>query len=96
MVLQLICFCCSWGLTLLACWIVYRALIDGMNHLKRLHQIPCNRCAFFTNNYVLKCTVRPEQAGTEAAIGCRDFEPESDLTFSANNYSSPPLDQLNL
>ncbi|WP_071596202.1 hypothetical protein [Leptolyngbya boryana] len=48
---------------------------DGMRRLRRLHRIPCSRCAYFTGDYNLKCTVRPCEALTEAAIQCRDFEP---------------------
>ncbi|BAU09991.1 hypothetical protein LEP3755_04690 [Leptolyngbya sp. NIES-3755] len=50
---------------------------DGIKQLKRLHQIPCSRCAYFTGDYNLKCTVRPCEALTESAICCRDFEPRS-------------------
>ena len=42
-------------------------------HLKRLHQVPCNKCAYFTGDYRLKCTVNPMVAMSETAIGCRDF-----------------------
>jgi hypothetical protein len=52
-------------------WISVR---DGIAHLKRLHQIPCDRCAFFTGTHNLKCTVHPLSAFTEEAIDCRDFE----------------------
>jgi hypothetical protein len=38
-----------------------------------MHQIPCSRCGFFTNNYRLKCTVHPLAANTEAAIDCTDY-----------------------
>lgn len=40
---------------------------------QRLHQIPCARCQFCTNNPVLKCTVHPKAALTEQAIHCPDF-----------------------
>jgi hypothetical protein len=50
---------------------------DGFLRLRRLHQIPCDRCSFFTGEYRLKCTVHPCEAFTEAAIACRDFEPTS-------------------
>lgn len=35
------------------------AVRDGYIRLRRLHQIPCSRCAFFTGDYRLKCTVHP-------------------------------------
>ncbi|MDR9402058.1 MAG: hypothetical protein RI580_01330 [Halothece sp. Uz-M2-17] len=91
MVLQIICFCLTWGFILLSVWSACRIAIKGKNNLKTLHQIPCSRCAFFTNDYRLKCTVNPYQAGTESAIGCRDFEPKSEskascLSCSKNNF----------
>lgn len=46
---------------------------QGINHLKRLHQVPCSNCAYFTGDYRLKCTVNPTIAMSETAIGCRDF-----------------------
>ncbi|MEM6612557.1 MAG: hypothetical protein AAF652_09940 [Cyanobacteria bacterium P01_C01_bin.72] len=45
----------------------------AINHLKQLHQIPCDKCAYFTGDYRLKCTVNPMVAMSEKAIGCRDF-----------------------
>lgn len=50
------------------------AIQDGITRLKRLHQIPCSRCAFFTGDYRLKCTVHPCKALSEDAIECLDFE----------------------
>jgi len=77
MMLQMICLACSWGLIIFLIVTTFNHFKRGINYLKRLHQIPCSRCAFFTNNYLLKCTVHPQDAGTEAAIYCRDFEPQS-------------------
>lgn len=57
----------------------YSALRDGIERIRRLHQIPCTGCAFFTGNYRLKCTVHPVKALSEEAIGCLDYEP---LIFS--------------
>jgi hypothetical protein len=53
----------------------YRALHDGIAQLKHLHQIPCDRCVFFTGCYHLKCTVHPSKAMTADAVGCLDFDP---------------------
>ena len=53
-------------------------------HLQRLHQIPCDRCAYFTGDYRLKCTVNPMVAMSEEAIGCRDFIKASP-TLGCNN-----------
>ncbi len=54
-----------------------RTFKQGWNHLRQLHQVPCSRCAYFTGDYRLKCTVHPVHALTEDAIGCKDFEPAS-------------------
>jgi hypothetical protein len=51
------------------------AIRDGVIRLKRLHQVPCSHCAFFTGDYRLKCTVHPCKALSEEAIGCLDYEP---------------------
>lgn len=51
-----------------------RAFRSGWQNLRRLHQIPCSRCVFFTANYRLKCTVHPDRALSLAAIGCRDYQ----------------------
>lgn len=56
-------------------WSLWIAVRDSTRHLKRLHQIPCNRCTFFTGDYRLKCTVRPLTALSEEAIDCLDYEP---------------------
>ena len=68
------CFCCAWSLVILFCWAVWQALQDGIVQLKRMHQIPCSSCAFFTHDYHLKCTVNPLNALSEKASDCRDFE----------------------
>lgn len=76
MVLQIICFCFTWGFIIFCLWNGWRVTKRGTNYLKTLHQVPCSRCAFFTNDHRLKCTVNPYEAGTEEAINCRDFEPK--------------------
>ncbi len=43
------------GLLLSAFW---RNLRKGVAQIKRVHQIPCDRCAFCTGDYRLKCTVQ--------------------------------------
>lgn len=55
-------------------WAVGVAFWEGIAQLKRLHQIPCDRCSYFTGNTYLKCTVHPCRALTEEAIDCLDFE----------------------
>lgn len=87
MVLQIICCCCAWSLILFCIWRACPVTLRGKNYLKTLHQIPCSRCTFFTNDYRLKCTVNPYDAGTESAINCRDFEPKSELITQSPCHS---------
>ncbi|MBK4732228.1 hypothetical protein JJD41_20495 [Oxynema sp. CENA135] len=68
-----LCFCLAWGLTLLVAWSVGSAIASGVSQAKRMHQIPCTGCVFFTNDHRLKCPVRPKVAMTEEAIGCMDY-----------------------
>jgi hypothetical protein len=65
------------SLSLLSVWSSLRTLKQGIRHLKRLHQIPCHRCQYFTGDYRLKCTVQPTVACTDDAISCCDFTPSS-------------------
>jgi hypothetical protein len=67
---------CFIGWTLVFSCLFWRSLSivkQAVNHLQRLHQIPCDKCLYFTGDYRLKCTVNPLVALTETAIGCRDF-----------------------
>ncbi|MFP4133819.1 MAG: hypothetical protein ACLFQP_05425 [Halothece sp.] len=89
MVLQIICFCFTWGFIIFCLWNGWRVTKRGTNYLKTLHQVPCSRCAFFTNDHRLKCTVNPYEAGTEEAINCRDFEPKGESDgCSCHNQSN--------
>ncbi len=54
-------------------WRLIAIAQQAIAHLQRLHQIPCNKCVYFTGDYRLKCTVNPIVAMSETAIGCRDF-----------------------
>ncbi|WP_310417399.1 hypothetical protein [Chamaesiphon sp. OTE_8_metabat_110] len=53
----------------------WKTLQKDWFHLKRLHQIPCDRCVFFTGEHNLKCTVNPYTAFQEEAIDCSDYRP---------------------
>jgi hypothetical protein len=68
-----ICFCLAWGLVILCLLTVWSAIRAGVANVKRMHQIPCTNCKFFTADYRLKCTVHPSIANTEAAINCLDY-----------------------
>jgi hypothetical protein len=62
----------SLGLVKLA-WSTWKTLKQDWLYLKKLHQIPCDRCVFFTGEHHLKCTVHPYKAFHEEAIGCLDY-----------------------
>ena len=74
MVATFFCAFCAWAILILSVSSIWITLKKGASHVKRLHQIPCHNCDFFTNDYRLKCTVNPMKACTEEAIGCHDFE----------------------
>ncbi|HIK29075.1 MAG: hypothetical protein N3E45_04555 [Oscillatoriaceae bacterium SKW80] len=68
-----ICFVSAWIFILAVSWSIYRAIATTIASAKRMHQIPCSHCVFFTNDYRLKCPVQPKIALTEEAIGCLDY-----------------------
>jgi hypothetical protein len=72
-----VCFFCAWGLTVLICWSLWTAARDSVTTAQQMHQIPCTNCQYFTNDYRLKCTVRPSVANTEEAINCLDYQPKT-------------------
>ncbi|MBE9075829.1 hypothetical protein IQ241_00690 [Romeria aff. gracilis LEGE 07310] len=59
------------------------AIEEGYQRLRRLHQIPCYRCRYYTRSPHLKCPVHPTEALSEDAIHCRDYE------ILARSRSSP-------
>lgn len=67
-------FVVIWGTAL---WtIVRRGKNSPKNPTDSLRSnIPCRNCQFFSNNYYLKCAVRPSIAMTGAAIDCSDYCP---------------------
>ncbi|HCF28851.1 MAG TPA: hypothetical protein DEV81_16990 [Cyanobacteria bacterium UBA11049] len=75
-VLTPVCFVITWTLIALFFWNIWEAARQGINNVKRMHQIPCSKCEYFTDDYILKCTVHPHSACTEEAIGCTDFCPQ--------------------
>lgn len=80
------CCFCVWTLMALFLWSLWVATRDGVKRLKRLHQIPCAHCQFFTGNYCLKCTVHPSIALSEAAIDCPDYQPTSPTVISTQSH----------
>lgn len=63
----------AWGLTVFCTFTLWKSLTKGAKIVQRLHQIPCANCQYFTENYVLKCTVHPSEALTESAVNCQDY-----------------------
>jgi hypothetical protein len=61
----------------LCVWSLVSPMIAAINRAKQMHRIPCTKCRFFTNDYRLKCTVKPHIANTEEAISCYDYQGES-------------------
>ena len=68
-----ICLFMAWFLVILVAWSIWGAIAATLVRAKEMHQIPCAYCQFFTNDYRLKCPVRPTFALTEEAIGCPDY-----------------------
>ena len=63
----------AWG------WRLSTDVLRGLAHVRRLHQIPCSSCQFYTGSSHLKCPVHPYLALTEEAINCEDFEDEGNM-----------------
>ncbi|MBD2562961.1 MULTISPECIES: hypothetical protein [Nostoc] len=72
-----ICFVVAWTVIILVVLSLWAAARDSVTTAKQMHQIPCTGCQFFTDNYRLKCTVRPSTANTEEAIHCPDYQPKT-------------------
>lgn len=58
-----------------ALWHVLAVILRALRIARQMHRIPCSRCAYFTGEYRLKCTVCPHIALSEEAIGCHDYHP---------------------
>jgi hypothetical protein len=99
MLATLFCAFCAWAIVILALSSLYITFKQGAAHVRKLHQIPCTNCDFFTNDYRLKCTINPHLACTEEAIGCRDFEYKTatcnacNLNTSYNSAAKSPTKQ---
>ncbi|MBD2517435.1 hypothetical protein H6G93_21135 [Nostoc sp. FACHB-973] len=72
-----ICFVVAWTVIILAILNLWAVARDSVTTAKQMHQIPCTGCQYFTDNYRLKCTVRPSIANTEEAIDCSDYQPKT-------------------
>lgn len=74
MLLQIICSLLAWLLVGVSLFKIRQVTVSGLTYIKKLHQVPCSGCVYFTGDYRLKCTVNPYIALSEDAINCRDFE----------------------
>ncbi|MEM6501159.1 MAG: hypothetical protein AAF685_04895 [Cyanobacteria bacterium P01_C01_bin.89] len=72
--LRPICFVAAWLFIGSLISNLFHLMRDGRQRLETLHQIPCAKCQYFTNDMHLKCTVHPTTALSEDAINCADFE----------------------
>ncbi|NEZ58061.1 hypothetical protein D0962_04560 [Leptolyngbyaceae cyanobacterium CCMR0082] len=83
------------GAGLMFCiWRMLHTLKQGANYVRRLHQIPCSRCAYFTGDYRLKCTVHPVSALTEEAIDCVDYVSSSPRCGKLCSQSAPTYQHI--
>ena len=71
-----LCFVLAWTLPFLLGWTLGSAVRDTTARAKKMHEIPCTNCQFFTNDHRLKCTAQPYIANTEKAINCSDYQPQ--------------------
>ena len=71
-----ICFVFAWIFLILLAWSIVSGIRDTTARAKKMHEIPCSNCDFFTNDYRLKCTVDPISANTELALKCKDYTPK--------------------
>ncbi|MFH7241300.1 MAG: hypothetical protein ACHWZW_00470 [Spirulina sp.] len=84
-----LCFVIAWGLVAMTVWQLIAVTRDGMQRARRMHQIPCADCRYFTNSPFLKCPLHPQTALSEAAIGCDDYETNDPM---AQGFTSPSQD----
>lgn len=74
-VLPVICALAAWGLLAIVISQIASTLRATLHGAQTLHRIPCSHCQYATDNRLLKCSVHPVEAFSEAAIACEDFRP---------------------
>jgi hypothetical protein len=79
--LPVICAVLAWSLVAMLVLNLVAMVRQGLTNVRKMHRIPCANCRYATENYRLKCSVRPIEAFSEQAISCQDFAPE-DFTLS--------------
>lgn len=64
----------AWGLFAVLILTIITVIVEVHKRSRKMHEIPCTDCRYFTGNFYLKCSVNPHIANTELAISCRDFQ----------------------
>jgi hypothetical protein len=72
--MKLIFLSIAWGLSITIPIFLARLCYRGWQQVRRLHQIPCSRCSYFSHNPYLKCPVHPDSACSLGALDCADFQ----------------------
>ncbi len=75
--LPIICAVLAWGIVAMLVLNLVAMVRQGLTSVREMHRIPCANCCYATENYRLKCSVRPVEAFSEQAINCQDFAPEN-------------------
>ena len=76
-----VCFLAAWTIVLLVVWNIWTVIRDITKVSREMHKIPCANCQFYTGSYYLKCSIHPQSALTEEAIGCLDYESQKNDRF---------------
>jgi len=69
-----LCFVAIWAAVVCVIantWKPNRKEIESSRHTS---QLPCKKCAYFSNNPYIKCAANPHIAMTKAANDCGDFQ----------------------
>jgi hypothetical protein len=69
-----LCFCLTWLFLFALAATLWQEIRNFIQRSQLMHAIPCTHCQFFTQDYRLKCTVKPLIANTEEAIHCSDYQ----------------------
>jgi hypothetical protein len=64
----------AWLVIVSYVWLLWKNFYNSLIYVRRLYEIPCSRCSFFTGEYNLKCTVHSYRPLNEKAIDCSDYE----------------------
>ncbi len=81
----LVCAAVLWGVLVCLLWDAVCWIRQTKLNLQRQFAVPCHRCRYANPDYrYLKCTVNPQGAFSEAALGCGDFRAEEE-TFASRN-----------